>query len=84
MKKNNHKKLLWKILLILGILPFFLLIIYEIHCLIYGFNFLFNTSYGLEAIRDSISIMAYLFWPIYILGILLIIISIIKLKKGER
>jgi len=79
------RKIIWIILLIIGIIPFAIPLTAGIYDSINGFSgicFLScDKSYGFEALRDSIILYSYICWPTYIIGIILIIISIIKLKK---
>lgn len=82
----NKKRFIWKLLLIVGIIPFIVPIIYGISNAIFGFSRLClgincSKSLGFDAFIDSIILYSYLFWPTYIIGLLLIIISIFKLKK---
>ncbi|MBE5822022.1 MAG: hypothetical protein E7311_05505 [Clostridiales bacterium] len=78
-KTNKNKK--WKILLFIGTLPFVIIIGISIISMFTGFTFLFSTSHGISAFLDSILILSFLFWPTYIIGAVLIILSIIKLKQ---
>ena len=43
-----------------------------------GFSFLFSTSYGISAFFESILVYSFLFWPLYIVGIIII------LKSSEK
>ena len=79
---TNNKK--YKLIKIIGFLPFIGTIIYGIFCMFFGFTFLFNTSYGLDALFESIFIMLTKIWPMYIIGIIIIIISNKKLKQLEK
>lgn len=73
MKKN----LLWKILLVVGIVPFVVPFaaavwnIYMIH------------SHPGWTVFDFVFIYSFLYWPTYILGLVLIGLSIYKLKKNR-
>ena len=80
-KKKN--KTIWKVLLALGILPFILVLCIGIYSSIFGFTFLGTTDVGVDAFIGSIFILSFLYWPIYIVGIFLIIISIVKLKEND-
>lgn len=84
----KEKKIIWKILLIIGLIPFLAVIIYGIFSSINGFSGIcfFNCSknYGLMAFRDSVIMYSYVLWPTYIIGIILIIISIIKINWYKR
>ena len=78
-----NKKLLWKSLLIIGFIPFIIALLVGIYFAITGFSGLcFCTNYyGFKAFIDSIIMFSYVFYPNYIIGIILIILSIIKLKN---
>lgn len=76
--KKNRK---WKILLFIGTLPFIIIIGISIFSMFNGFTFMFDTTHGLEAFCDSMLILSFLFWPTYIIGAVLIILSIIKLRQ---
>ena len=62
------QKTLWIILLVLGIIPF-------VYVLCYG---LFSSS---RSFIESIKVYSSIIWPLYILGLFLIVLSIIKLKR---
>ena len=68
-------------MLILGLLPFVGILGFAIFSAINGFSFLFSTSYGFDAFGGVILIYSILFWPLYIIGLVLIIKSIQKLKQ---
>ena len=78
-KKRKTAKYI--ILLILGLLPFVGILGFAIFSVINGFSFLFSTSYGFDAFGGVILIYSILFWPLYIIGLVLIIKSIQKLKQ---
>lgn len=80
-EKKTKKKIIWKILLFIGTLPFVIILVMSIINAINGFEFLFSTSYGWEAFIGTAVIYSFLFWPAYIVGILLIILSIIMLVR---
>ena len=84
----KDKKLIWKILLILGLMPFITVICYGLYNAINGFAAFCILSctkdYGFVAFRDSIILYSYVFWPTYIIGLVLIILSIIKLRKKGK
>lgn len=85
MKKKN---ILWEIILIFGILPFVISLVFGIYSAITGFSGLCILSckdiYGLQAFVDSIVMYSYIFWPTYVIGIILLIISIIILKAKVK
>lgn len=79
------KKKVWIILLVVGIIPLIVPLILGIYNSIIGYSglclFQCDYYYGIKAFIDSIILYSYIFWPTYVIGILLIILSIIKLKK---
>lgn len=83
----KQKKSKWVILLIVGIMLFIVPVVIGIYNSINGYSGLCWWSceyyYGFDALIDSILIYSYIFWPTYIIGALLIIFSIIKLKKKK-
>ena len=81
----KKKKIVWISLLIVGIISFVIPLIAGLYDSINGFSGLCfvgcDNYYGFQAFIDSIYLYSYIFWPTYIIGIILITISIIKLKK---
>lgn len=73
----------YKIIRILGFLPFVCLLCYSIYCFIFGFTF-FETWYGFKGFYQALFWFSVLFWPLYIVGIILIVISFIKLRKVNK
>ena len=61
------KSVIWKLLLLVGICPF-------------AAPFIYNLVMQWE-LFDMLVLWSYIYWPTYIIGLLLIIISIYKLKK---
>lgn len=84
-KKNNNIK--WIVLLIIGIVPFILILMKGIYDSIKGFKGVCildcEYSYGIKALLDSILMNSFIYGGILILGVVLIIISIIKLKTKK-
>lgn len=80
-EKKTKKNKKWKILLFIGTLPFVIIIGISIFSMFNGFTFLFSTTHGIQAFLESMLILSFLFWPTYIVGAVLIILSIIKLKQ---
>ena len=78
-------KMIWKIILIVGIIPFLIPLIAGIYSSITGFSglcfFECDNYYGFSAFIDSIYLYSFVFWPTYIIGLFLIVLSVIKLKK---
>lgn len=78
------KKLLWKILLFIGLIPFIIILLYGIYSLIFGFTGLCLSCgkiKGLSAFVDSIIMISAIYWPLYIIGLILVVLSIYKLYK---
>lgn len=77
------KKIVWKILLVVGFIPFIAALLSGINAAINGFSGLsFCCSYyGFQAFIDCIFLFSIVYFPTYIIGIILIVLSIIKLKK---
>ena len=82
------KRRLWIGLFIIGIISFVIPLIIGIYFSISGFSGLCLLQckyyYGFKAFFDSIQLYSYVFWPTYVIGIILIIISTMKLKKMKR
>lgn len=84
--KKRSKKTIWKILLFCGFIPFIIPIFLGIGSTIFGHAglcfFGCEKVYGIKAFLESIYLYSYLLWPSYIIGLLLIVFSTIKLKKN--
>lgn len=82
---TKKKKIVWISLLIVGIIPFAIPLIAGIYDSLIGFSGLCfiecDNYYGFQAFIDSIYLYSFIFWPTYIIGVILIILSIIKLKN---
>ena len=76
--KKLGSKRKYQILRILGYLPFIFAFCMGMFYSITGFSFLFSTSYGISAFFESILVYSFLFWPLYIVGIIII------LKSSEK
>lgn len=76
----KNKKRVWKILLYLGTAP-----------LLFALGFCFVSSlldsggplFGKLSFWDYIILYSYLFWPTYVVGGILIALSVIKMKKNH-
>ena len=83
----KKKKIICISLLVAGLIPFIVPLVKGIYDSIIGFSGLCwwqcDYYYGFSAFIDSIYIYSFLFWPTYIIGIILIILSIIKLKNNK-
>lgn len=73
-------KKLWKLFLVIGIIPFIIPLAYGIYSFFFGFTFI-GKIYGFDALVSAIIIWSSLYWITYFLGIILIIISALKIKK---
>ena len=84
----KDKKIVWIILLVIGIISFLIPLITGIYDSINGFSGLCFAGcdyyYGFNAFIDSIYLYSFIFWPTYIIGILLLVLSIIKLKFKSK
>ena len=82
------KKIIWIILLIIGLIPFIVPLITATYDSINGFSGLCFVGcvpyYGFKAFFDCIYLYSYIAWPTYIIGIILIVLSIIKLRKVKK
>ena len=74
----------YKLIRILGFLPFVAMLTVGVISSIYGFTFFFSTSYGLDGFIESIIFFSIFCWPLYIIGIILIIKYSQKLKSFEK
>lgn len=80
----KKKKVLWKIILVVGFIPFIAVLTFGIYSAIFGFSGLCfcGEYYGFKAFVDSIIMYSAVFYPTYIIGIIFITLSIIKLKQS--
>lgn len=67
--------------LIIGLLPFVLIIIHSIYDYFNGTPFLFSILYGFDAMLNTLFVDILLGWPICLLGIIFIWISLKNFKK---
>lgn len=74
----------YKIMILIGTLPFIGVLLIGIINIFYGFHFLYTVEYGLKAFRDTLFIYSIIFWPLYLIGLGLIIYAIIKLRKLKK
>ena len=79
------RKKWWTLLLIVGMIPFIVPLVYGIYNSINGFSGLClwpcDYDYGFKAFADSIMFYSFIFWPTYIIGIVLVFLSVKKLKN---
>ena len=87
-KYNPKKIIIYKILLGVGIFPFILFLSVGVYSMIFGYSGLCFISctqyYGWNAFRDSIVVFGFIYWPILLIGLILIIISTYKLEKEKN
>ena len=83
----KNKRIIWIILLTIGVLAFVIPLITGIYDAINGFSGMCFIAcekyYGFDALIDSIYLYSYILWPTYIIGVVLIVLSIIKLKSKK-
>ncbi|MBE6148701.1 MAG: hypothetical protein E7167_04380 [Firmicutes bacterium] len=86
--RRKNKRIIWIILLIVGIIPFVIPLIAGVYDSIAGFSGLCilecDNYYGFNALIDSIYLYSFIFWPTYIIGFVLIVLSFIKLKRKKH
>lgn len=76
------KKTKWKILLFLGTVPFLWAILNGIWAAVNGFSGLAISSpptYGFAAFADWIILYSFVYWPTYVVGLILILWAAAKL-----
>ena len=78
---KNKKIPIYKFLKIIGYSPFIGILLFGIFSMFTGFTFAFDTSYGISALIGTIFFSSIIIWPLYILGITLIIVSNKKIKQ---
>lgn len=85
---RSNKKIVWIILLIFGLIPFILLIVGGFNAAFNGFSglcfFSCENYYGMAALIDYVLLFSFIYWPAYVVGLLFIVLSIIRLKKLNR
>ena len=73
------KNIFYKILLFLGTLPLLINAVYSILQAINGFSlFDLGTCYGIEAFGSCFLMITILFWPIFLISIIIIIVSLVN------
>jgi hypothetical protein len=61
MQKSNKKIKISKVFFLLSFLPYALLLLQALLSAIFGFTFIFSTSYGIKAFFDSLLIVGWHF-----------------------
>lgn len=71
--------------LLIGCIPFLVALSMGLYNSIVGFSGLsfHNKNYGFDAFFDTIVLVSYLIYPLYIIGLFLIIFSIVKLRRKK-
>lgn len=81
------KKRKWKILLFVGTTPFLAAVLTGFYAAITGFSGLAIKSpaaYGWAAFTDWVLLYSFVFWPTYVIGLILIFWAIAKLITQEK
>lgn len=76
------RKRKWKLLLFLGTTPFLAAILSGFYAAITGFSglaIMSPASYGWAAFTDWIVLYSFVFWPTYVIGLILILWAVAKL-----
>ena len=73
-KVPKSNKILWIILLVIGILPFAAAIVTSI-------VHIFTRGESVGDILGTLELFSYVFWPLYVIGGFLIVLSVMKLKR---
>ncbi len=76
--KKKNRKVLWKVLLVIGILPFAIPLLLSFISSIFGLGLFYAD--GLSGI-DFLVLWSFIFWPTYVIGVFVIILSIIKINN---
>lgn len=58
-----------KIIFVISLMPYLILLLIGLWSTVFGFDFLFNRSYGIEAFILSIFIFGYCYYPILLICI---------------
>ena len=76
----KKKTALWITLLVIGTVPFVLALLLSVNAAVNGFSFLWAPAeYGFEAFTGYLLMFSYLYWPGYIIGLILIIAALVAL-----
>lgn len=82
---NKIKSRIWEILIIVGASPFIYMILSGIYNAVLGFSGVCITGCmdrtGFDAFMDWAILFTFAYWPIFIVGIVLIIIGIIMVER---
>lgn len=83
-KRGHRNNIGWMIAFGIGIVPFVICFVAGIDGAINGYSFFYNTSYGFEGLCDAVLMLSYVFWPTYIIGAALIVLSIVKIHQNQN
>lgn len=79
---------IWELVILLGIAPFIYVIVSGIYNAIVGFSGLCITgctdSYGISAFIDWVLLFSFVFWPAYVVGLILMILGIIMVRRKNK
>ena len=75
--REKNRKMFWKTLLVIGILPFAIPLLISFISAIFGLGLFY--AEGLSG-TDFLVLWSFIFWPTYVIGVFAIIISIIKIN----
>lgn len=81
------KKAIYAILILLGAIPFGYVLGGGLHAAVEGFgglSILGPVTYGWEAFFNWVLLAAYLFWPGYLIGIVLIVLGAAGLRRESK
>lgn len=78
---NKKSIVKYKILRCIGYLPFVIALVSGILGMVAGFGFFFSYHDGIDGFLGSIFFLSLLIWPLYIIGLAIIIQSSSKLKS---
>lgn len=73
-------KRFWQVILLIGCLPFLICLLKGLDGAINGIAFLWGPAdYGWEGFLTAVVLFSYLFWPAYLIGLVLVQISVFAL-----
>ena len=78
------KRTFWKVLLCIGFLPFVIALGSGMYAGITGFSGLVISGapvYDFAAFMDWMILYSYLYWSTYVIGLVLIVVSLVQLRK---
>lgn len=81
---NKNPIVKYKLLRVLGYLPFIGILCFATFSSICGFSFFFSKSYGLDAFFGTIFLMSLFIWPLYVIGAIIIIKSSSKINAFKK